>query len=107
MPAPIPPLIQPLLDAYLHALEPLGNHIYGIYIYGSIALGAFEEGELEIDIVVLTVGEWTEQEHGQLGRIHKRLAKEYPLGKRLDPMYVPLHDIGKYNTQIPPYPYAS
>jgi predicted nucleotidyltransferase len=107
MPAPIPPLIQPLLEAYLHALGSLREHIYGIYIYGSIALDAFEERESDIDIVALTEGEWTKQELRQLARIHRRLGKEHPLGKRLDPMYVPLRDIGKYNAQIPPYPYAS
>lgn len=107
MPASIPPLIQPLLDAYLHALEPLLDHFYGIYIYGSIALGAFEERESDIDIVVLTRGEWTAQELGQLGRTHKRLVKEFTLGERLAPIYVPLEDIGKLNVDIAPYPYAS
>ncbi len=107
MPAPIPLLIQPLLDAYVHALEPLHVRIYGIYIYGSIALGAFEELESDIDIVVLTRGEWTTREIRQLERIHKRLVKEYALGKRLAPMYVPLNDIGKLNRDIAPYPYAS
>ncbi len=107
MPAPIPPLIQPLLDAYLIALEPLRSRFYGIYIYGSIALGAFEERESDIDIVALTLGEWTAQELGQLAQVHKLLVKEYPFGKRLAPMYVPLYDIGKYNADISPYPYAS
>lgn len=107
MPASILPLIQPLLDAYLQALEPLHNHLYGIYIYGSIALGAFEELGSDIDIVVFTQGEWTAQEIRQLKRIHKRLVKEYALGKRLAPMYVPLADIGKLNADIAPYPYAS
>lgn len=103
----IPPLIQPLLDAYLQALEPLHDHIYSIYIYGSIALGAFEELESDIDIVVLTQGKWTAQELGQLRLIHKRLMKEYAQGKRLAPMYVPLEDIGKLNAAKAPYPYAS
>ncbi len=107
MTAPIPSLIQPLLDAYLHALEALNDHFYGIYIYGSIALDAFEEGESDIDIVALTEGEWTAQEIGQLARIHRRLGKEHVLGKRLEPMYVPLRDIGKYNDQVLPYPYTS
>ena len=107
MPASIPPPIQPLLDAYLRFLEPLRDHIYSIYIYGSIALDAFEERESDIDIVVLTQGEWTAQEIGQLGRMHKRLVKEYALGERLAPMYVPLGDIGKSNADIAPYPYAS
>jgi len=103
----IPPLIQPLLDAYLRVLEPLYDHFHGIYIYGSIALDAFEEQESDIDIVALTVGKWIEQEIKQLERIHKRLVREYALGKRLAPMYVPLDDIGKLNAHIAPYPYAS
>lgn len=32
----LPVAIQPLLDDYLEAIEPLRAHIYGIYIYGSI-----------------------------------------------------------------------
>jgi predicted nucleotidyltransferase len=103
----IPTLIQPLLDAYLHALEPFHTHFYGIYIYGSIALGAFEEQESDIDMVALTQGDWTSQELGQLERIHEKLVKEYALGKRLAPMYVALSDIGKANIEIAPYPYAS
>src|SRR5579864_955114 len=103
----VPLPIQPLIDAYLHALEPLHTHIYSIYIYGSIALGAFEEQESDIDIVVLTIGGWTAQEIRQLGRIHNRLVKEYALGKRLAPMYIPLDDIGKLNADIAPYPFAS
>jgi Domain of unknown function (DUF4111) len=103
MTAPIPPLIQALLDAYLHALEPLRDHFYGIYIYGSIALGAFEEQESDIDIIALTQGEWTVQELRQLERIHRQLVKEHSLGKCLAPM----SDIGEFNAGIAPYPYAS
>src|ERR1700688_3210530 len=107
MAAQIPPLIQPLIDAYLIALEPLRAHFYGIYIYGSIALGAFEERESDIDIVALTQGEWTARELRQLEHIHTRLVQEHAFGRRLAPMYIPLRDIGKINADIPPYPYAS
>ncbi|HKV57882.1 MAG TPA: aminoglycoside adenylyltransferase domain-containing protein [Ktedonobacteraceae bacterium] len=94
MAAPIPPLIQPLLDAYLHALEPLRDHFYGIYIYGSIALGAFEERESDIDIIALTQGEWSSLELKQLKALHVQLNKEYPLGKRVEALYVPLRYLG-------------
>jgi hypothetical protein len=50
MDSPLPASIQPLLDAYLDAIEPLRAHFYGIYIYGSIALGAFEELASDIDL---------------------------------------------------------
>lgn len=94
MPASIPPLIQPLFDTYLHALEPLHDHFYGIYIYGSIALGAFEEMESDIDIIALTQGEWSQLELQQLQAIHAQLNKEYPFGRRLEVLYAPFRYLG-------------
>jgi predicted nucleotidyltransferase len=87
METPIPISIQPLIDAYLHALEPLHTHFYGIYIYGSIALGAFEELASDIDIIALTQGEWSSLELKQLEALHRQLIKVYPLGKRLEVFY--------------------
>src|SRR5215469_12151036 len=55
----VPVPVQPLIDAYLRALEPLRAHFYGIYISGSIALDAFEELKSNIDIIALTQGEWS------------------------------------------------
>lgn len=101
----IPTSIQPLIDAYLHVLEPLRSHFYGIYIFGSIALGAFEEQKSDIDIVVLTQEEWARHELEQLKHFHTQLIDAYPLGNRLEILYVPLHDIGKSDTEIAPYPY--
>ena len=54
----IPVSLQPLINAYLSALEPLHTHFYGIYIHGSIALDAFEEQASDIDIVAIMQGEW-------------------------------------------------
>jgi hypothetical protein len=100
----IPPPIQPLIDAYLKALELLRAHFYGIYIYGSIALGAFEELESDIDIIALTQGEWTPIELKQLEALHARLIKDCQFGKRLEVLYVPFTDLGKSNREIAPYP---
>ena len=94
MPASIPSLILPLLDAYLHALEPLYDRIYGIYIYGSIALGAFEELESDIDIIVVTQGDWSSLELKQLKAIHTQINKEYPLSKRIEVLYAPFRYLG-------------
>ncbi len=104
MEIPVPDSTQPLIDAYLHALEPLHAYFSGIYIYGSIALGAFEERESDIDIVALTQGEWTTREYARLAAIHAQLSREHPLSKRLEVLYVPLRDLGKQNSEIPPYP---
>jgi len=100
----IPTSVQPLIDAYLHALEPLRSHFYGIYIFGSIALGAFEELESDIDILALTQGEWTTSELAQLKALHTQLIEMYQLGKRLEVLYIPLRDLGKRDSEIAPYP---
>lgn len=107
MDATIPASIQPLLADYLHALEPLQAHFYGIYIYGSIALGAFEEMESDVDIVALTQGEWTERKLIQLTGIHSQLRRQNQFGDRLASLYIPLTDIGKNNAEVAPYPYAA
>ena len=62
----VPVAIQPLINAYLHALEPLRTHFYGMYIYGSIALGAFEELASDIDIIALTQGEWSSRSYAPI-----------------------------------------
>lgn len=100
----LPSPIQPLIDAYLHALEPLRERFYGIYIYGSIALGAFEEATSDIDVIVLTQGEWSSLELKQLAELHERLIKEQLWGRRLEVLYVPVSDLGRDRRELAPYP---
>lgn len=100
----IPTSIQPLIDEYLQGLEPLRPHFYGIYIYGSIALGGFEERESDIDMVALTKGEWSTVELAQLEVLHTRLIRTHQLGRRLEVLYIPLRDLGKRDREIAPYP---
>lgn len=105
----VPATIQPLIDAYLHALEPLNAHFHGIYIYGSIALGAFEELESDIDIIALTQSEWSALELQQLKTLHAELNKGYAFGKRLEVFYVPFSylgvtDAGKQKGMLAPFP---
>jgi hypothetical protein len=90
----LPAAVRPLLDAYLESLKPLQAHFYGMYLYGSIALGAFEELQSDIDIVALTRGEWSSLELKQLAELHARLIKTYPLGRRLEVFYVPVELLG-------------
>ena len=100
----IPTPIQPLIDAYLHAFEPLRSHFYGIYIFGSIAFGAFEERESDIDIIALTHGGWTTPELAQLNALHTQLIGTHQLARRLEVLYIPFRDLGKHDREIAPYP---
>ena len=100
----IPISIQLLMDAYLYGLESLRSHFYGIYLYGSIAFGAFEEFESDIDVIALTHEEWTIPELVQLNALHTQLIATHQLGRRLEVLYIPLHDLGKRDKEIEPYP---
>jgi hypothetical protein len=105
----VPVAIQPLMDAYLHGLEPLQSHFYGIYITDSIALGAFEEQASDIDVMALTQGEWSSLELKQLKTLHTHLIKAYPFGKRLEVCYAPVRYLGvmrpsKQTGIVDPYP---
>jgi hypothetical protein len=105
----LPPSIQPLIEAYLRALEPLRQRFYGIYLCGSIALGAFEELASDIDVLALTRGEWSPLELQQLRALHIQLIKAYPLGRRLEACYIPFNYLGvdhanKQQEAIIPYP---
>jgi hypothetical protein len=102
----LPLSVQPFINAYLDAIQALRTHFYGIYIFGSLALGAFEEQKSDIDILALIQGEWTGHQLAQLKHIHTQLIQMYPLGKRLEVLYVPLHDLGKSDTDVAPYPYC-
>jgi predicted nucleotidyltransferase len=97
--------VQPIIHSYLEVLESLQGRFEGIYIYGSVALDAYEEGKSDIDIVALTHGELTASELEQLEEAHKKLLEKQPLAKRLEISYVPLPEIGKNNKAIKPYPH--
>ncbi len=107
----IPASLRPLVDAYLQTLEPLRARISGIYLYGSVALGAFEELASDIDIVALTQGEWSPSELAQLEALHAQLQRAYPLGKRLEVFYIPFGYLGMMRPEhskgaLAPYPAA-
>lgn len=85
-------------------MEPLRSHFYGIYLYGSIALGAFEELESDIDILILTYKELPASDLTQLKALHTELIWRRQLDKRLEVLYIPLQSLGMCDGDIPPYP---
>jgi hypothetical protein len=100
----IPAELAPLFDDWLASLAPLGGRVYGVYLYGSLALGAWNPIVSDIDAVVVTSGTWTSEEIERLGKIHADLMRRHPLAGRLQVIYFPLEHIGESNDTVPPYP---
>ena len=59
-------------------LSILGDHNPSIYLYGSVATGDFKLGWSDIDILVLTDREITEQQAEGLVHLRQRLQERYP-----------------------------
>jgi predicted nucleotidyltransferase len=104
----LPTVIQPMTTRFLQLLQTEHSDvIYGVYLYGSIALGAFDENRSDIDVIVLTTRDLSDAERTRLIALHKRLTLEHPIAERLDGNYVPLAALGRLNDELPPYPYIS
>lgn len=104
----IPKEIAPFIQEYvqlLHSNMP-EDTILGIYLYGSISLGAYQVEKSDIDYICILKREMTKQEINKLKSLHSAL-KSNPLLKRLDGIYITEDSIGKYNEQLQPYPYCS
>ena len=82
------------------------NIMEGVYIYGSIALGAFNEQKSDIDFIVLLKRELSDQEVVAIKGIHSQMNK-YEFGNRMDGVYVQASLIGKTNEEQPMYPFCS
>lgn len=104
----LPEEVKQLMERYTVELKEifLDEKIVGVYIYGSIALGAFHAETSDVDFITVISDSVNEAEKQQLVELHKKLSKS-TLGKRMDGMYIPLADLGKYNHEINEYVYCA
>lgn len=100
----IPDVIQPLLQSYLHSLEKeVPDLVKAIYLHGSVALGAFDADQSDIDFVAILSRRCTDDDQARLRKIHQAVAAEYPRWQ-LEGGYVQAEDLGKPQNEIVPYP---
>lgn len=104
----LPQEVHQLMQAFLHLLNTYFSKdlMEGVYIYGSTALGAFDQEKSDIDFIVVLKRTANKQEIEILKDIHVQLTNEN-LGARLDGMYILKDDIAKTNDSLALYPYCS
>lgn len=106
MPAPIPPAIQPLLDAYLAALtDALPGYLRACYLYGSIALDDFRPPISDVDFITVVSRRSTPDDVARLRAIHRRLRRQHP-PDLLSGSYLQAADLGQPAAAIEPGPYT-
>lgn len=102
----IPIIINSLLLEYESKIKnSFGNKIFGVYLYNSIALGAFDINKSDIDFITILNEEFTNEEIVRLKTIHRELNDKFKYAKRMEGMYITMDKIVNINADITPYIY--
>lgn len=105
MSSEIPPSVQPVLAAYSALVhEALPGFLAGLYLHGSLALGAYDPGLSDIDFIAMTSRRCTAPDIATLRAIHHTLIQRYPQAQ-LEGSYLQAHDIGRLEDVVPPHPH--
>ena len=100
----IPAEIQPLIQAHLYQVNHLLlGWVEGIYLVGSIGLGAFDPLRSDVDFIATTTRSAGKKELSALQQLHDQLRRAYPLYK-MEGSYIRRQDLGKTPREIPPSP---
>lgn len=104
----VPEEVKELMAQYVSRLQEilLDEELVGVYVYGSVALGAFCYATSDIDFITVTSKRMEEDMQFQIKKLHKTLSK-HKLGKRMDGMYISVADLGKRNEEIEEYMYCA
>ncbi len=92
-PAELPESVKPLLADLVSGLRRVLPEITGAWVYGSIALGAFDERTSDIDLVVVSSERLTDDRIDQLVILHGDLPRRHVLAPRLEAQYLTLDEL--------------
>jgi predicted nucleotidyltransferase len=100
------PEVNALLQILLKNLQKiLGEHLSGMYLFGSLANGDFDE-ESDIDVAVLTDEEISPELFSQLQVMHARVAEIHsPWATQLEVAYLSQRNIRRYDPNHARHPH--
>jgi hypothetical protein len=78
--------------------------LVGVYLQGSLALGAFNSGFSDIDFISITNRRCTANDIDSLRAVHQKLLQHHPQAQ-LSGSYLQWHDVGQIEGMIPPHPH--
>lgn len=99
-PTPYPQVNAFLKDAQATLRATLGDKLVGLYLYGSLMTGGFDDIASDVDLLVATASDLTPAEVEALDRTHTALTTRWPERKdRLEIAYVSLHALRTFKTE--------
>jgi predicted nucleotidyltransferase len=95
------PEINALLGEVLAGVQAiLGQNFVGMYLYGSLAMGDFSPSSSDIDFLVVTQEELTDEAFQALKEMHARIAAgESKWARELECSYIPLDALRRYDAR--------
>lgn len=104
-PTPYPDINEVLSDLLRRVDGILGDHLVGMYLFGSLAAGDFQYERSDIDFVVLTNDLLPAHFVSQLEAMHTDLASSgSKWAVKLEGAYLPRAVLRRHNAQHPPVP---
>ncbi len=105
-----PPTPYADINVLLHQLlvevqTALGENFFGMYLYGSLASGDFDEHSSDVDFVVVTRHEIAENAISKLRALHERIAQSgLEWANKLEGSYIPRDALRRYHPNEAPRP---
>ncbi|MFS0780594.1 aminoglycoside adenylyltransferase domain-containing protein [Bacillus sp. 1P06AnD] len=107
MNAKLPDKVQCLLHMYIERMNVLiPDMVEGLYIHGSLALGAFVERSSDIDFITVIKRPLTNEELEKVADIHRWIAASYP-SPEMDGVYMTKGDLEDVHSECQSLPYVS
>src|SRR5688500_1270260 len=77
--------------------DALGDRLVGLYLCGSLALGGFDRGSSDVDILVATTGRPPQPALERLAALHAALRAAGGWTARLEVVYLPVAALRRYD----------
>jgi len=107
-PTPHPDINQLLQELLSNVQAILGAQLVGMYLYGSLSSGDFDRDRSDVDFVVVTEGEVSEESFHELEQMHVRLAEgDSKWAKKLEGAYIPRRSVRGYDPADAPHPFLN
>jgi hypothetical protein len=83
----------------------LGDNLFGMYVFGSLTSGDFDEQTSDIDFAVVTRDAVASRTQAELGELNTRIqASGSPWAAKLEGSFLPLQVFKDFNPERVPYP---
>jgi predicted nucleotidyltransferase len=96
-PTPYPDVNEILNNLLVDVKDVLGDQFVGMYLFGSLANGGFDK-DSDIDVLVVTDAEISDDTFSTLAEMHKRIAKvDSPWAIQLEVSYIPREALRRFD----------